>query len=102
MPIPPVSMISHARPPYSTTVETRSRVTPAVGSTMLIRRPASQLNSDDLPTFGRPTIATIGRATTEPQQGTNHRGTETQSRPERIVEDGRPSCLENTLFGLLC
>ena len=42
-------------------VETRSRVTPAVGSTMLIRRPASQLNSDDLPTFGRPTIATIGK-----------------------------------------
>src|SRR3954452_24709691 len=63
MPIPPVSMISHARPPYSTTVETRSRVTPAVGSTMLMRLPASQLNSDDLPTFGRPTIATIGRAT---------------------------------------
>src|SRR5207244_1609279 len=40
----------------------RSRVTPAVGSTMAIRRPASQLNSDDLPTFGRPTIATRGIA----------------------------------------
>src|SRR6266852_1869206 len=38
----------------------RSRVTPAVGSTMAMRRPASQLKSDDLPTFGRPTIATTG------------------------------------------
>src|SRR5436190_23054044 len=38
----------------------RSRVTPAVGSTIAIRRPASQLNSDDFPTLGRPTIATRG------------------------------------------
>ena len=29
-----------------------------VGSTMAMRRPASQLNSDDLPTLGRPTMAT--------------------------------------------
>src|SRR5438093_5540959 len=42
-------------------VPTRSRVTPAVGSTMAMRRPASQLNSDDLPTLGRPTMATCGR-----------------------------------------
>src|SRR4051812_9247653 len=28
---------------------------------MAIRRPASQLNSEDLPTFGRPTITTLGR-----------------------------------------
>src|SRR4051794_16315625 len=41
--------------------ETRSRVTPAVGSTMLIRFPTSQLNSDDFPTFGRPTMATTGK-----------------------------------------
>src|SRR5579875_3986396 len=46
-----------------TRVEIRSRVTPAVGSTMAMRRPASQLNSDDLPTFGRPTIATRGMVT---------------------------------------
>src|SRR5262245_34552968 len=32
---------------------------------MLIRRLAIQLNSDDLPTFGRPTIATVGTATVE-------------------------------------
>ena len=37
---------------------TRSRVTPAVGSTMAIRLPASQLKRLDLPTLGRPTIAT--------------------------------------------
>src|SRR5262249_18346176 len=29
---------------------------------MLIRRPTSQLHSDDLPTFGRQTIATTGKA----------------------------------------
>src|SRR4051812_10040903 len=63
MPIPPVSTRSKNRSPTSIVVETRSRVTPAVGSTMLIRRLASQLNSDDLPTFGRPTIATTGRDT---------------------------------------
>src|SRR5262249_21965191 len=31
--------------------------------TMAMRRPASQLNSDDLPTLGRPTMATTGRDT---------------------------------------
>src|SRR5436309_4525647 len=61
--MPPVSISSKKRPPDSTTVATRSRVTPAVGSTMAMRLPASQLNSDDLPTFGRPTIATTGTAT---------------------------------------
>src|SRR5262245_20156196 len=70
MPIPPVSVSSKNRPSCSMVVETRSRVTPAVGSTMLIRRPASQLNSDDLPTFGRPTMATIGSGTTQPQRKT--------------------------------
>src|SRR6266516_4545064 len=40
----------------------RSRVTPGVGSTIAMRRPASQLNSDDLPTLGLPTIATCGTA----------------------------------------
>ena len=45
---------------------TRSRVTPAVGSTMAMRLPASQLNSDDLPTLGRPTMATTGTAMTTP------------------------------------
>src|SRR5262245_18464062 len=69
MPMPPVSVRSKYRPPASTMVETRSRVTPAVGSTMLIRRPTSQLNSDDLPTFGRPTIATTGNGMQELREG---------------------------------
>src|SRR5260221_137206 len=60
MPMPPVSVNSKNRPSASTTVSSRSRVTPAVGSTMAMRRPASQLNSDDLPTLGRPTMATLG------------------------------------------
>ena len=38
----------------------RSRVTPGVSSTMAARRPVSLLKSMDLPTFGRPTIATKG------------------------------------------
>ena len=37
----------------------RSRVTPAVSSTMARRLPTSQLNRLDLPTFGRPTITTF-------------------------------------------
>ena len=37
----------------------RSRVTPGVSSTSASRRPASRLNSVDLPTFGRPTMATV-------------------------------------------
>ena len=40
----------------------RSRVTPAVGSTIDMRLPASQLKKDDLPTLGLPTIATEGKA----------------------------------------
>src|SRR5215472_6301806 len=61
--MPPVSTSSTKRLPTLTRLETRSRVTPAVGSTMAMRRPASQLNSDDLPTLGRPTMATTGTAT---------------------------------------
>ena len=37
---------------------TRSRVTPAVGSTIEMRLPHRRLSSVDLPTFGRPTMAT--------------------------------------------
>src|SRR5438128_507365 len=66
VPLPPVSVSSTNRRPTGTTVLTRSRVTPAVGSTMAIRRPASQLNSDDLPTLGRPTMATTGTDTVTP------------------------------------
>src|SRR5262245_41546193 len=88
MPIPPVSTSSKYRSPTCRTVVTRSRVTPAVGSTMLIRRPASQLNSDDLPTFGRPTIATIGRSIGEFQIPSSR----FQARSRlRLVSDSEPA-----------
>ena len=38
----------------------RSRVTPGVSATSALRRPASRLNSVDLPTFGRPAMTTTG------------------------------------------
>ena len=66
IPIPPVSISSINRgftsSPSCTNAPTRSRVTPAMSSTMAILRPASQLKSDDLPTLGRPTITTLGSA----------------------------------------
>ena len=37
-------------------------MTPGISSTMEIRSPAIRLNIVDLPTFGRPTIATVGNA----------------------------------------
>ena len=45
---------------HSHSPKMRSRVTPGVSSTMERRCPISLLNSVDLPTFGRPTMATIG------------------------------------------
>ena len=45
----------------STMDETRSRVVPAVGSTIDTFLPAIMFKSDDLPTLGRPTIAMRGR-----------------------------------------
>src|SRR5207344_1043065 len=40
-----------------------SRVTPGVSSTMARRRPTRRLNRVDLPTLGRPTMATLAGAT---------------------------------------
>ena len=40
---------------------TRSRVTPGVSSTIASRLPRNLLMSVDLPTLGRPRIATIGK-----------------------------------------
>jgi len=58
--MPPVSTSSTYRSCRLSRWVTRSRVTPEVGSTMAMRRPASQLKRLDLPTFGRPTITTCG------------------------------------------
>ena len=45
----------------------RSRVTPGVSSTSAIFRPTSRLNSVDLPTLGRPTMATVTLSWLAPQ-----------------------------------
>ena len=60
--MPPVSTMSKARPRHSHSAYSRSRVTPGVSSTMESRRPTSLLKSMDLPTLGRPTMATRGFA----------------------------------------
>ena len=62
---PPVSITINLRPPHSHSYWTRSRVTPGVSSTMASRRPMKRLINVDLPTFGRPKIATIGKPRSE-------------------------------------
>src|SRR5262245_3900380 len=74
MPMPPVSVSSTKRSSRRVRAETRSRVVPAVGSTMAMRLPLSQLNSDDLPTLGRPTMATTGTATARPSSWPRYDG----------------------------
>ena len=60
---PAVSITRNSVGPSRQTPSIRSRVTPGVSSTIACRRPTSRLNSVDLPTFGRPRIATVGRLT---------------------------------------
>jgi hypothetical protein len=57
-PMPPVSVISKGACPSLQTAPMRSRVTPGWSWTMEILRPARRLKRADLPTFGRPMIAT--------------------------------------------
>ncbi len=64
---PPVSTIRKLWPAHSATSSLRSRVTPGCSSTIVARRPTIRFTNVDLPTFGRPTTATIGsRATGTP------------------------------------
>jgi hypothetical protein len=58
----PVSTTVKRRPSHSALYETRSRVTPGVSSTTASRRPMMRFTRADLPTFGRPTIASTGSA----------------------------------------
>ena len=55
---PPVSTTENSRPFHSHLPYWRSRVVPASSLTMARRLLVSLLNKVDLPTFGRPTIAT--------------------------------------------
>ncbi len=56
-PMPPVSTSVKGWPCHSTSALMRSRVTPGWSCTMAMRRPTMRLNSADLPTLGRPTMA---------------------------------------------
>ena len=58
--MPPVSIRVNFHFCHSQSAYTRSRVTPGVSSTMATRRPTIWLKKVDLPTFGRPTMATRG------------------------------------------
>src|SRR5689334_725921 len=58
---PAVSMTRKFRPSRFASPSRRSRVTPGWSSTSARRLPTSRLKSVDLPTLGRPTIATVGR-----------------------------------------
>ena len=55
---PAVSIAVKARSPSRASPSRRSRVTPGRSSTSARRLPTRRLNSVDLPTFGRPTMAT--------------------------------------------
>src|SRR5260370_41908979 len=57
---PAVSTIVNSRPAHSATPYRRSRVNPDWESTIALRQPRMRLNRDDLPTLGRPPMATIG------------------------------------------
>src|SRR5258706_10771107 len=59
-PYPPVSTSSTNLPSIYSGAEIRSRVTPGISCTIEIRRPTSAFSKLLLPTFGLPTIATVG------------------------------------------
>src|SRR5215218_6576558 len=59
MSTPPVSIRRKRRPFQSATTSLRSRVTPGVACTTASRDSVNRLTSVDLPTFGKPTTATV-------------------------------------------
>ena len=97
MPIPPVSTSSmypsSSLSPRAMGTEIRSRVTPGVGSTIEIRRPARQFSNELLPTFGRPTMATVGRGMGESSYPGRRGGRmgKTEWGMERVGNDLPPS-----------
>lgn len=60
--MPALSTNTNLVPYHSASVDTLSRVVPGVSETIAMRLPARRLNKVDLPTFGRPTMAIIGKA----------------------------------------
>src|SRR5690606_22392602 len=64
---PPVSSSVNVRSSSATTIPSlTSRVTPGWSATMASCEPTSRLNRADLPTLGRPTIATLAKARPRP------------------------------------
>ena len=57
---PPVSTTVNSRPCQWAGISLRSRVMPGCSATMASRRPKMRFISVDLPTLGRPTMATVG------------------------------------------
>ena len=55
--IPAVSMMRKICPGVSSRISTESRVVPATGETMARSSPRKRFSKEDLPAFGRPTIA---------------------------------------------
>ena len=64
---PPVSTSRKLRPFHSASAKWRSFVIPGRSSTTAMRWPRMRLNSVDLPTLGRPMMATIGWRTGSPR-----------------------------------
>ncbi len=87
---PPVSCTMNRLPAHDASYETRSRVTPGMSSTTASRRPRMRFTSDDLPTLGRPTMATTGTATADPSSPSSVNSLMSQSdssRPQTVVAD---------------
>ncbi len=63
---PAVSTRCTGMPPSETVSVTRSRVVPGIAVTMARSRSTNRLNSEDLPTLGRPTIASVSPAVHNP------------------------------------
>ena len=70
---PPVSITSKGTPAHSAGITLRSRVTPCSSSTTAARVPAMRFTKEDLPTFGRPAITTVGRFMRRRRAGTRRR-----------------------------
>src|ERR1019366_2044418 len=85
---PPVSTRVNRVPVNSASYATRSRVTPGTSSTTASRRPRIRLTSVDLPTLGRPMIATTG---TGPVSSAS-----TSSSPPRSSSDTSSSSSSNS------
>ena len=79
---PPVSMSRNVVPDHSQRSSLRSRVTPGVSWTTAVRVAVRRLISVDLPTFGKPTIATVPAISTS-ADGVRHDG--------GVASRGRPS-----------